>query len=158
MTRMTRRSALGIRLLAASAELALPAGTASAQEESVWIGCAGANTTGAGITAISNNELWVHEVGEARATMLDRSQRPGQIAGTMSWGEQEMAPLVRARSRDTNLTVLVAEPNSPATLALADVACLVEDGRITGSDPAVDLRSDPAVVRAFLGGATACVT
>lgn len=116
------------------------------------------------------------------------AERRGQIAGTMSGGEQQMvaigralmsapdlllldepslglAPIVvqevfaaLARIRETGLTVMIVEQNARATLALADRAYLIEAGRITGSGPAAQLRTDPAVVRAFLGGATADVT
>ena len=112
-------------------------------------------------------------------------ERQGQIAGTMSGGEQQMVAIGRAlmsapdlllldepslglapivtkevfaalkRIRDTGLTILIVEQNARATLALADFAYLVEAGRITGSGPAAELKSDPAVIRAFLGGAAA---
>ena len=60
-----------------------------------------------------------------------------------------------ARIRTTGLTIVIVEQNARATLALADRAYLIEAGRITGSGPADTLRTDPAVVRAFLGGAPA---
>lgn len=113
------------------------------------------------------------------------AERRTQIAGTMSGGEQQMvaigralmsapelllldepslglAPIVvqevfnaLARIRETGLTILIVEQNARATLALADHAYLLEAGRISGSGPAETLRNDPAVVRAFLGGAAA---
>ena len=113
------------------------------------------------------------------------AERRRQIAGTMSGGEQQMvaigralmsapqlllldepslglAPIVvqevfaaLARIRTTGLTIVIVEQNARATLALADRAYLIEAGRITGSGPADTLRTDPAVVRAFLGGAPA---
>ncbi|MGD9865623.1 MAG: ABC transporter ATP-binding protein [Pseudodonghicola sp.] len=116
------------------------------------------------------------------------AERRGQIAGTMSGGEQQMvaigralmsapdlllldepslglAPIVvqevfaaLARIRATGLTVMIVEQNARATLALADRAYLIEAGRITGTGPAAQLRTDPAVVRAFLGGAATDAT
>jgi branched-chain amino acid transport system ATP-binding protein len=116
------------------------------------------------------------------------AQRRGQIAGTMSGGEQQMVAIGRAlmsnpdlllldepslglapivvkevfsalsRIRSTGLTVLVVEQNARATLELADFAYLMEVGRITGKGPAAQIKNDPAVIRAFLGGSLAETT
>ncbi|MBN9672054.1 ABC transporter ATP-binding protein [Roseibium aggregatum] len=116
------------------------------------------------------------------------AERRTQIAGTMSGGEQQMVAIGRAlmsapemllldepslglapivvqevfsalrRIRQTGLTILIVEQNARATLDLADHAYLLEAGRISGSGPAETLRNDPAVVRAFLGGAVTAQT
>lgn len=116
------------------------------------------------------------------------AQRRSQIAGTMSGGEQQMVAIGRAlmsnpdlllldepslglapivvkevfsalsRIQSTGLTILIVEQNARATLGLADFAYLMEVGRITGQGPAADIKSDPAVVRAFLGGSLAETT
>lgn len=113
------------------------------------------------------------------------AQRRGQIAGTMSGGEQQMVAIGRAlmsnpdlllldepslglapivvkevfaalsRIRATGLTILIVEQNARATLDLADFVYLMEVGRITGHGPAAQIKSDPAVIRAFLGGSLA---
>ena len=110
------------------------------------------------------------------------ADRKDQLAGTMSGGEQQMvaigralmsspklllldepslglAPIVAqevfaalAKIRETGLTIVIVEQNARATLALADRAYLIETGVITGSGTASELRNDPAVIRAFLGG------
>ncbi|MBO6867475.1 branched-chain amino acid transport system ATP-binding protein [Thalassococcus halodurans] len=111
------------------------------------------------------------------------AERRTQIAGTMSGGEQQMVAIGRALMsspdlllldepslglapivvqevfaalkgiRDKGLTIVIVEQNARATLALADRAYLIESGRIIGSGKAEDLKNDPQVVRAFLGGA-----
>ncbi len=70
-----------------------------------------------------------------------------------------LAPIVaqevfaaRCKIRETGLTIVIVEQNARATLALADRAYLIETGAITGSGTASELRNDPAVIRAFLGG------
>jgi branched-chain amino acid transport system ATP-binding protein len=59
------------------------------------------------------------------------------------------------RIRAKGLTIVIVEQNARATLALADYVYLVEVGRITGSGPAKEIKSNPSVERAFLGGAMA---
>lgn len=113
------------------------------------------------------------------------AERRRQIAGTMSGGEQQMVAIGRAlmsapdlllldepslglapivaqevfaalgRIRAMGLTIFIVEQNARATLALADRAYLIQAGRITGSGTAESLRTNPAVVNAFLGGAAA---
>lgn len=110
------------------------------------------------------------------------AERQSQLAGSMSGGEQQMvaigraimsapdlllldepslglAPIVAqevfaalAKIRQTGMTIVIVEQNARATLALADRAYLIETGLITGSGTASELRNDPAVIRAFLGG------
>jgi acyl-CoA reductase-like NAD-dependent aldehyde dehydrogenase/ABC-type branched-subunit amino acid transport system ATPase component len=112
-------------------------------------------------------------------------ERMGQQASTMSGGERQMvaigralmsspdvllldepslglAPLVcselfqaLARIRELGVGVLLVEQNARAALAIASRGYLLENGRIVGEGSAAELRDNPAVRRAYLGGGTA---
>src|SRR5262245_10802841 len=109
-------------------------------------------------------------------------ERLGQTARTMSGGEQQMVAIGRAlmsapevllldepslglspllcgelfralaEIRRGGTSVLLVEQNARRSLALADRGYLIENGRIVGAGTAADLRADPAVQRAYLGG------
>ena len=52
-------------------------------------------------------------------------------------------------------TILLVEQNARVALGVASRAYVLEDGRIVREGPAADLRADPAVVAAYLGGRAA---
>ena len=111
------------------------------------------------------------------------AERLSQLARTMSGGEQQMVAIGRAlmsapelllldepslglspllcgelfralaRIRDDGLSVLLVEQNARRSLAIADRGYLIENGRIVGAGAARALADDPAVQRAYLGGA-----
>ncbi len=111
------------------------------------------------------------------------AERLDQTARTMSGGEQQMVAIGRAlmsapevllldepslglspllcgelfralgRIRGDGISVLLVEQNARRSLAIADRGYLIENGRIVGTGRASDLASDPAVQRAYLGGA-----
>ncbi|MBO6562954.1 MAG: ABC transporter ATP-binding protein [Nisaea sp.] len=111
--------------------------------------------------------------------------RRSQIAGTMSGGEQQMVAIGRAmmsnpdillldepslglspilcgelfralhKIKETGMGVLLVEQNARQSLAIADRGYILENGRITGAGKADALANDPAVQRAYLGGAQA---
>jgi branched-chain amino acid transport system ATP-binding protein len=113
------------------------------------------------------------------------AERGGQLAGTLSGGEQQMlvmgralmakprlllldepsmglAPLVVAEVlklvreiNQTGTTVLLVEQNARQALKIAHRAYVVETGRITLSGTAAELAKDPRVVAAYLGGQVA---
>lgn len=110
-------------------------------------------------------------------------ERAGQIARTMSGGEQQMVAIGRAlmsnpailmldepslglspllcaelfRSLaeigETGVGILLVEQNARLSLAIADRAYLIENGHIVGEGRATVLANDPAVQKAYLGGA-----
>ncbi len=112
-------------------------------------------------------------------------QRMGQMAQTMSGGEQQMVAIGRAlmsqprvllldepslglspimtgelfralaQIRTLGVSVLLVEQNARRSLRIADRGYLLENGRIVGQGSAQDLAQDPAVQRAYLGGSAA---
>jgi acyl-CoA reductase-like NAD-dependent aldehyde dehydrogenase len=111
------------------------------------------------------------------------AERMRQHANTMSGGERQMVAIGRAlmsdpvvllldepslglaplvcselfqalsRIKDLGVGVLLVEQNARQALAIAGRGYLLENGRIVGEGAAVNLRDDPAVRRAYLGGA-----
>ncbi len=109
-------------------------------------------------------------------------ERLGQLAGSMSGGEQQMLAFGRALMgapqlllmdepsmglaplfveeifnaiadlRRDGVTILLVEQNASAALDVADYAFVLETGRIVLQGPAKDLAHDPAVMAAYLGG------
>jgi branched-chain amino acid transport system ATP-binding protein len=113
------------------------------------------------------------------------AERRRQVARTMSGGEQQMVAIGRAmmsapvilmldepslglspilctelfralaQIRKTGAGILLVEQNAQQALAIADRGYLLENGRIVGEGTAQSLAEDPAVQRAYLGGAAA---
>jgi branched-chain amino acid transport system ATP-binding protein len=109
------------------------------------------------------------------------AERKGQLAGSLSGGQQQMLAIGRAlmsqprlllldepsmglapvlvdqvfallpRLKARGLTVLLVEQNAYAALAAADRGYVMETGRIVASGLASDLLHDPAVREAYLG-------
>ncbi len=111
-------------------------------------------------------------------------ERRTQLAGTLSGGEQQMLAMARAvmlnpdvvlldepsmglapilvdevfkiigRLKAQGVTMLLVEQFAAAALAVADYGYVLENGRISVHGPAHQLRDDPAVQAAYLGGGT----
>ena len=109
------------------------------------------------------------------------AERRRQLGGTLSGGEQQMlalgrglmarptmllldeptlglAPIVARlifdtleRLRESGLTILLAEQDVPRTLAIADQAFVIENGRVALEGPGSALLADPRVKSAYLG-------
>ncbi len=110
------------------------------------------------------------------------NERMGQLAGSMSGGEQQMLAFGRALMgaprlllmdepsmglaplfveeifnaiadlRRDGVTILLVEQNASAALDVADYAYVLETGRIALQGKAAALMDDPAVTAAYLGG------
>ena len=110
------------------------------------------------------------------------ADRKGQVAGTMSGGEQQMVAIGRAmmsapsilmldepslglspllsgelfrtlaKVRKTGVGILLVEQNARQALAIADRGYLLEIGHIVGEDSAANLARNSSVQEAYLGG------
>jgi branched-chain amino acid transport system ATP-binding protein len=113
------------------------------------------------------------------------AERGRQVVRTMSGGEQQMVAIGRALMsnprilmldepslglspllcgelfkslqavQETGVGILLVEQNAKLSLAIADRTYLLENGHITGEGRAATLANDPAVQKAYLGGAAA---
>jgi branched-chain amino acid transport system ATP-binding protein len=111
------------------------------------------------------------------------AERRGQLAGTLSGGEQQMLAMGRAlmlnpdvllldepsmglapklvaevfatiaRLKQERITMLLVEQFAAAALEVADFGYVMENGRLSASGPALQLKGDPAVRAAYLGAA-----
>ena len=109
-------------------------------------------------------------------------ERAQQLAGTLSGGEQQMLAMARAimlrpevilldepsmglapilvqevfhiigRLKEQGVTMLLVEQFAAAALQVADYGYVLENGRVSLHGTAADLRQDPAVQAAYLGG------
>jgi len=109
------------------------------------------------------------------------AERRGQLAGSLSGGEQQMLAIARALMarpkllmldeptlglapmlvrkifetvksiNEGGVTVLLVEQNVRQALALATRACVLENGRLVLAGPARDLLADDRLKRAYLG-------
>lgn len=110
-------------------------------------------------------------------------ERAGQVAATLSGGEQQMLALSRAllrhprllmldepsmglaplivkqmfgliaRINEAGTSVLLVEQNARQALAIADRAYIMDTGHLTGGGPAAALLDDEALRAAYFGGA-----
>jgi branched-chain amino acid transport system ATP-binding protein len=145
------------------------------------------------LTVMENLQLgaWIRRDRAARERDLETvmeifprlRERAGQLAGTLSGGEQQMLALGRARMSDAGIllldepsmglapklvqevfavlrrlnergvTILLVEQNANMALRLAHRACLLETGNLVLEGPASELLVNPRVREAYLGAA-----
>ena len=122
---------------------------------------------------------------ERREMVLDLfprlSERLGQVAGSLSGGEQQMLAIGRALMAEPRLlmidevslglmpkmidvcyqaiaalksdgmTILLVEQSTKRALEIADKVCVLESGRQVWAGSAEEARRDPAMIEAYLG-------
>jgi branched-chain amino acid transport system ATP-binding protein len=123
-----------------------------------------------------------HDLERALELFPRLKERRTQLAGTLSGGEQQMLAMARAvmlnpdvvlldepsmglapilvdevfriiaRLKSEGVTMLLVEQFAQAALNVADYGYVLENGSIAVHGPAMNLRSDPKVVAAYLGG------
>lgn len=124
---------------------------------------------------------WKHDLERIYSLFPRLRERQGQLAGTMSGGEQQMlaigralmarprllvldepslglAPLIvreifriLAGLKAEGISLLVVEQNARMALQLADRGYVLEAGELVTSGPAAQLLADPRVLEAYLG-------
>jgi branched-chain amino acid transport system ATP-binding protein len=123
-----------------------------------------------------------HDLEKAMDLFPRLKERRTQLAGTLSGGEQQMLAMARAvmlnpevilldepsmglapilvdevfkiiaRLKSEGVTMLLVEQFAMAALNVADYGYVLENGHIKVHGPAQQLKNDPAVVAAYLGG------
>jgi branched-chain amino acid transport system ATP-binding protein len=126
-----------------------------------------------------------HDLERAMDLFPRLKERRSQLAGTLSGGEQQMLAMARAvmlnpevvlldepsmglapilvdevfriitRLKEQGVTMLLVEQFAAAALNVADYGYVLENGSISVHGPAQQLKHDPKVVAAYLGGAHA---
>ena len=64
---------------------------------------------------------------------------------------RELFEIFRVLNRDENVSMLLVEQNASLALDFADQVYLIETGRLVMTGPAVELRRDESIRRAYLG-------
>lgn len=126
-----------------------------------------------------------HDLEKALELFPRLKERRHQLAGTLSGGEQQMLAMARAvmlnpevilldepsmglapilveevfriitRLKSEGVTMLLVEQFAAAALNVADYGYVLENGSISVHGPAANLKTDPKVIAAYLGGAQA---
>jgi branched-chain amino acid transport system ATP-binding protein len=126
-----------------------------------------------------------HDMDRAMDLFPRLKERRNQLAGTLSGGEQQMLAMARAimlnpevvlldepsmglapilvdevfriitHLKEQGVTMLLVEQFAAAALNVADYGYVLENGSISVHGPAQQLKHDPKVVAAYLGGAHA---
>jgi branched-chain amino acid transport system ATP-binding protein len=134
-----------------------------------------------GAYVVRQRALVEGRVSEVYRLFPQLGERKGQLAATLSGGEQQMLAIGRAlvrepdvlvldepslglapvmikviyetlqRIRERGITLLLAEQSAHIALRIADRAYVLETGRVTYAGDAASLRNDPALRESYLG-------
>ena len=127
------------------------------------------------------HKQWLGRLDDMYGLFPRLHERRNQAAGTLSGGEQQMLAIARGLMSDpklllldeptlglapimaghvfetiqalnrNGLTILLAEQDTRSTLAIADTAHVIENGRIALSGTGSEVAGDPRVRQAYLG-------
>ncbi len=134
-----------------------------------------------GAYVVSDKAVVAQRIDSAFEMFPRLKERQGQVAGTLSGGEQQMLAMSRALMSDPKVllldepsmglapllvdqifdkiqelhvrgtTILLVEQNARKALQIADRGYVIETGRIVLSANAADLRENESVKKAYLG-------
>jgi branched-chain amino acid transport system ATP-binding protein len=134
-----------------------------------------------GAYVVSDKAIVANRIDAAFEMFPRLKERQGQVAGTLSGGEQQMLAMSRALMSDPKVllldepsmglapllvdqifdkikelhargtTILLVEQNARKALQIADRGYVIETGHIVLSAPAPELRENESVKKAYLG-------
>ncbi len=119
------------------------------------------------LTVQENLEVAATRVGLAKARpniervyelFSELKPRKGQMAGTLSGGEQQMLAIGRAIVseplivKDTGLTMLIVEQNAKLSLPMSDRVYIVSQGQIKLEGSVEEVKSDEKIREMYFGG------
>ena len=101
---------------------------------------------------LSGGEQQMLAIGRALMTEPELLLLDEPSLGLAPFLVDEIFDIIRRINKDGGVSVLLVEQNAAAALDVADMAYLIENGRVVMSGTAEIVRSNPDVVESYLGG------